>query len=38
MTTINLTKDYVLDNVTVCLQRKTNEDIIKKDFLDLEQY
>lgn len=30
--------DYVKNNLQLCLQRKGNEDIVKRDFLDLEQY
>lgn len=30
--------DYAKNNLQLCLQRKGNEDIIKRDFLDLEQY
>lgn len=30
--------DYVKEHLQLCIQRKGNEDIVKRDFLDLEQY
>lgn len=33
-----ITWDYAKRNLQLCLQPKTNEDIVKRDFLDLEQY
>lgn len=30
--------DYVKTHLQLCIQRKGNEDIVKRDFLDLEQY
>ena len=30
--------DYAKDNLLLCVQKKSSEDIIKKDFLDLEVY
>ena len=30
--------DYVKDNIRLCIQRKSEEKILKKDFLDLEIY
>lgn len=30
--------EYVKDNLMICLQKKSNEDILKRDFLDLEMY
>lgn len=30
--------DYAKDNLRLCLQKKTDEDIIKRDFLDMEMY
>ena len=30
--------DYVKNNLQLCLQRKTNEDILKRDYLDMEMY
>lgn len=30
--------EYVKTRLQLCIQRKGNEDIVKKDFLDLEQY
>ena len=30
--------DYAKNNLRLCLQKKTDEDIIKRDFLDMEMY
>lgn len=30
--------EYVKNNLQLCLQRKTNEDILKRDYLDMEMY
>lgn len=30
--------DYAKNNLQLCLQRKTNEDILKRDYLDMEMY
>lgn len=30
--------DYAKEHLQLCLQRKSTEDIVKRDFLDLEQY
>lgn len=30
--------DYAKDHLKMCIQQKTNEDILKRDFLDMEMY